>query len=83
MAKITSIPHPGGSGLTPTGALQFQDDWPGLFIRGDDAMQILGAIRRIQEFVDKRDAYEIAAPLIVLSEIADIIDHDVVLRRSK
>jgi len=46
-------------------------------------MQILGAIRRIQEFVEKRDAYEIAAPLVVLSEIANIIDHDVIVRRSK
>jgi hypothetical protein len=81
--KITSIPHPGGSGLTPTGALQFQDDWPGLFIRGDDAMRILGAIRQIQEYVDERDAYEIAAPLTALTEIAGIIERDVIVRRSQ
>ena len=39
-AKLTNIPLPGGSGIVPSGALQFQDDWPGLFIRGDEALGV-------------------------------------------
>jgi len=83
MGKITSIPYTGNSGNTPTGALQFQDDWPGLFIRGDDAIQILGAIRRIQEFAGKRQTDEVTVPLLLLAKIAGVIDHDVIVRRSK
>jgi hypothetical protein len=33
--SITRIPIEGSSGQTPTGAMQFENDWPGLFIRGD------------------------------------------------
>jgi len=32
-----------------TGAVQFGDDWPGLFIRGDDAYEIALAIKAIEE----------------------------------
>jgi hypothetical protein len=39
--RITKIALPGGSGLTPTGAMEFENDWPGLFIRGDDAGLLL------------------------------------------
>ena len=35
--RRTQIPLPGSSGETPTGTMQFQRDWPGLFIREDDA----------------------------------------------
>ena len=40
----TKVPCPGGSGLTPTGVLQFDGDWPGLFIRGDDCNTLISAI---------------------------------------
>jgi hypothetical protein len=32
---------------TPTGALQFDDDWPGVFIRGDDALGYAKMLRDI------------------------------------
>jgi hypothetical protein len=31
----------------PTGALQFGDDWPGVFIRGDEAMAYASIVRRV------------------------------------
>src|SRR5262245_33914942 len=38
--RVTQIPFPGNSGVTPTGAMQFQGDWPGVFIRGDHAFNL-------------------------------------------
>jgi hypothetical protein len=51
--RITQIPLPGDSGRTPTGAMQFQDDWPGLFVRGDSAGSVLTAVRRLQTFLQE------------------------------
>ena len=48
-ADITQIPVAGSSGRVPTGALQFRDDWPGLFVRGDDAIGLMLSIRHLVE----------------------------------
>ncbi len=47
--KITTIPVEGDSGSVPTGAMQFLNDWPGLFLRGDDAICLLGELQWVQE----------------------------------
>jgi hypothetical protein len=64
--RITAIPIPGGSGSTPTGAMQFQDDWPGLFLRGDDAkngeMGLPSRLGRIAEII-RRDVIQRGGPL--------------------
>jgi len=50
--KILQIPMRGGSGEVRTGAIQFENDWPGLFIRGDNAIVLcLG-------FEDFRNAWQ-------------------------
>ncbi|GAB5405732.1 MAG: hypothetical protein Aurels2KO_39630 [Aureliella sp.] len=76
----TQIPVPGGSGLTPTGAMEFQQDWPGLFVRGDNAVQLSTAIRRLQHHCSDHDHWEVSVSLDVLGEIAGIIELDVVVR---
>jgi hypothetical protein len=38
--RLTQIPVPGSSGQAPAGAMQFQDDWPGLFVRGDRVREV-------------------------------------------
>lgn len=78
--RQTQIPIPGGSGLTPTGAMQFRDDWPGLFIRGDDAIPVASAVRRLQDQLKDVKNAEVVSALIVLSGIADIIERDVIVR---
>jgi hypothetical protein len=78
--RITQIPFPGDSGRTPTGAMQFQDDWPGLFIRGDSALSVLTAIRRLQKYLRDCDDLEVALALSVLGSLADTIDRDVIVR---
>ena len=78
--RITQIPFPGSSGQTPTGAMQFQDDWPGLFVRGDTAASLLSSIRALQQrLVDHPDTV-VATAVIQLQQIADIIERDVIVR---
>jgi hypothetical protein len=79
----TQIPVPGGSGLTPTGAMEFRDDWPGLFVRGDKAGEISCAVRRLQQHCSDHEHWEVQTSLRVLGEIADIIENDVFVRRGE
>lgn len=66
---ITKIPVPGGSGKIRTGAMQFQDDWPGLFIRGDDAAMISIHIDQVE-----KELKEAGSSLpYTLSQVRDLI----------
>ncbi len=78
--RIQQIPLAGGSGRVPTGAVQFQDDWPGLFVRGDDAIGLLCAIRQLAERVERQADPAIASALCRLEHVADIIERDVRVR---
>jgi hypothetical protein len=75
--RITQIPFPGGSGAVPTGAIQFQNDWPGLFVRGDDANSLAFAIEQLQERIADHPDSVVASSLIRLRRYAEIIRRDV------
>ncbi len=75
--RILQIPLPGGSGNVPTGAMQFRDDWPGLFIRGDDAVSIGFAIHQIEQALASSKDPAIWMALMKLTAIAEIIERDV------
>ncbi|MDR3460165.1 MAG: hypothetical protein P4N60_22285 [Verrucomicrobiae bacterium] len=45
--RARQVPVEGGSGTYPTGAIQFCNDWPGLFVRGDDALALLYELRAV------------------------------------
>ncbi len=77
---ITQIPFPGSSGETPTGAMQFQNDWPGLFVRGDRAIDMHRCIRHLQQRLTGSQDATVVFALHVLGELADIIERDVVVR---
>jgi hypothetical protein len=81
--RITQIPVPGGSGLTPTGAMQFQDDWPGLFLRGDDAIMLLSAIQQLRERLADHPDVVVASALNGLARYADVIARDVIVRKGQ
>ena len=78
--KVTQIPLPGGSGRVPTGAIQFQDDWPGLFLRGDSAVSLLSAIRGLQQRLADHPDPIVGAVLVQLDQVARVIEDDVVVR---
>jgi len=79
-SRILQISMRGSSGETPTGAIQFEDDWPGLFIRGDRAISLLSKIRGLQERLANHPDVVVAACLVELGEIADLIERDVVVK---
>jgi hypothetical protein len=71
-----------------TGMLQFEGDWPGLFVRGDDAIGLMASVRAVLEFAEKwlpslppARVVEVATYLNRLSEIADLIDGEVVVKQ--
>ena len=76
---ITKIPIRGGSGEAPTGAMQFEGDWPGIFIRGDEAGSLLMEIDALLAF-----AREKKAPVITrtLRQVRDIIANDVIIKNA-
>ena len=77
MSKPLQIPLPGGSGLAHTGAIQFQNDWPGLFIRGDHAIAVAAAIRHLQAKLSTDTDNDTVYSLEWLTKIADIVERDV------
>jgi hypothetical protein len=46
---MTNIPHEGER--VETGAIQFGNDWPGVFIRGDNAAAYAMDLRRMLEHI--------------------------------
>src|SRR6185312_8295941 len=80
--RITQIPLSGNSGDTPTGAMQFRDDWPGLFVRGDDAIMLMSAIQQLAERLANHPDAVVESSLIQLSRFADIIERDVTVRET-
>jgi len=62
-------PMPKGLARLETGAIQFGDDWPGIFIRGDNAAYYAQAIKTIL-WDKKTDPIAIG----VLSELGELLE---------
>lgn len=80
MPTIQSFDQPPGVTRVETGAVQFGDDWPGLFIRGDRAMMlrldIIAVLKLIPE--GSRPSNRIAA--LQLERMAEMIEEHVVVK---
>lgn len=74
--RITQIPVAGSSGRTPTGAMQFGQDWPGLFIRGDEAMAVILALKHVDHIL--RERCKLGLPH-ELERLIEIIERDVIV----
>ena len=72
---ITQIPFRGSSGETPTGALQFQGDWPGLFVRGDAAFRLQAELQELLAIAREHSKRPRVWPEV--ERIAEIIERDV------
>lgn len=87
--RIIDMPNDGGNvipdpvvALAPrveTGAVQFGDDWTGLFIRGDDAFALMMAIDSLEHHFNRsgEDRLPIAARRLL--GIRDVIRDDVMV----
>jgi hypothetical protein len=62
-----------------TGAVQFGDDWPGLFIRGDNARSLSLWVRQLADLLADHPDPDVADALRQLATYADTIDRDVIV----
>ena len=81
--RVVEIPMPGGSGRISTGAVQFQDDWPGLFVRGDTAIMLSLDLSRILQVIRQKGLDNDTRVLCAIPRIEaliEIIERDVKVR---
>ena len=87
--KVQAVPYPNGEPRVESGAVQFGDrDWPGLFLRGDDAINIAMQIDSIGAFLNsipdelkvEKGGVELAMAYMQLKRIRDTIMTDVVVK---
>ncbi len=57
-----------------TGPTQFGDDWPGVFIRGDNALYISMHLKRLREAIPDEVKQECFVEAISLNNIIDLLD---------
>lgn len=69
-------------GRVETGAVQFGEDWPGLFIRGDNAFYYAILIRQILDRVRAHPINEMQTHVAVaeLEGLATMIENDVIVK---
>lgn len=75
---VRNLPAAEG-GRVETGAVRFGDDWPGLFVRGDDCMMLAKSIRRVLESLEPAKALEIAPSVSDFFEIVETIEQHVLV----
>jgi hypothetical protein len=86
--KVQKIPFPPGSPRVESGAVQFGDDWPGLFLRGDDAFELAQNLNALGKFLNdipdqlkvEVGKAELALAWIQLRQIREMILEDVVCK---
>jgi hypothetical protein len=77
---LQKLPAPIDPRRVETGAVQFGDDWPGLFVRGDTAIVLMNRIRHLSERIGDSSDPVVSLALIQLNHFADIIDREVRVR---
>jgi isoprenylcysteine carboxyl methyltransferase (ICMT) family protein YpbQ len=78
MQKVRQLPEQ--QERVETGAVQFGNDWPGLFIRGDDAFYYAHKIRVLcDQMRTSKDLSAIMA-VVVLDSVARLIEEDVIVK---
>lgn len=67
-----------------SGPLQFGDDWPGLFIRGDNSFGLMLAIQEVVDWVKSQSGWDqIFLSLSQLEGFAGDIDQGVIVKTQK
>ena len=71
---------PGQSERVETGAVQFGEDWPGLFIRGDNAIHYRMCLQTALRMIDKapKDSLFDAIAIVGLKGLVDLMSEPIV-----
>lgn len=76
--NVIGIPVEGSSGQYPSGPVAFLNDWPGLWLRGDDSIMLYIHLRSL-----KKQCKERGIPFdTMLDEIMDCIENGVRVKKS-
>jgi hypothetical protein len=78
---MTKIDRPSDQPRVESGALQFGDDWPGLFLRGDDSLMTAMQIEIILNQLPNGVSGEVLIAAKWLSSLKDSIFEDVAEKR--
>lgn len=62
--QVQKVPMPDGWTRPETGPMQFGDDWPGVFIRGDNALAYSLSAGRAVEALRQNPNYQIEAAML-------------------
>jgi hypothetical protein len=79
-ARVQRLPAPTDLPRVETGAVQFGDDWPGLFVRGDNAKSLSFWIRRLGELLADHPNTDVADAMGQIKHYADLTEQHVILR---
>ena len=70
--NIQKIPVDSNFGNVETGPIQFRNDWPGLFISGEDCLELHRTLRYLQDGLEGRHRIDsMPAMLSVLDQTID------------
>jgi len=67
MTDIQRLPQPADLDRVETGPVQFGDDWPGVFIRGDNALTIVHVVLEALTYIPKRE-------YLVTAQLSGLVD---------
>lgn len=69
MSDIQIIPYDNKTGRVETGAVQFGEDWPGLFIRGDNCMGYMMHVMTLEHALADNKEFHVQMALSSLRSI--------------
>lgn len=69
MQKLSEV-----KGRIETGALQLGEDWPGVFIRGDEALGMAGLMNALADAIARGDDIVIKSAPAILRELAKMLE---------
>ncbi len=54
--NVTKLPLPKDMSRMESGVIQFGDDWPGIFVRGDDALYTAINLSEVTKLIEKQNS---------------------------
>lgn len=84
MAKKRIQKLPAAASRVESGAVQFGDDWPGLFLRGDECLFLIADLRRMFEQLgaDRLAVLNVGTG-IQIATLLELIEKDVIVPRNR
>jgi len=82
--SVQMIDYPNDKPRIETGAVQFGSDWPGLFIRGDNAAWLAFEAQQVLEWYNNLPAehrcFMVMSMLTSLTSLGRIVNRDVIVK---